>query len=75
MELCKTNGIDMPSELDGVDRLTPYGVRWRYGTGMPSGLDRNEALRWAASAVDWARSVQRRVPEAPPGTANAAPEA
>ena len=31
MELCKTNGIDMPSELDGVDRLTPYGVQWRYG--------------------------------------------
>jgi HEPN domain-containing protein len=63
VELCNTNGIGVPTELDGVDNLTPYGVRWRYGTGMPSALDRDEALRWAAHAIDWAESLSAGVPD------------
>jgi HEPN domain-containing protein len=55
IELCKSNGLDVPSDLDGVDSLTPYGVRWRYGTGMPTALDRDEALRGTTQLV------QRRV--------------
>lgn len=51
IELCKSNGLDVPSDLDGVDSLTPYGVRWRYGTGMPTALDRDEALRWTTQLV------------------------
>jgi hypothetical protein len=37
--------------------MSPYGVQLRYGSIRPSDLDRNEALRWAASAIEWARSI------------------
>jgi hypothetical protein len=47
----QSNGLDVPSDLDGVDSLTPYGVHWRYGTGMPTALDRDEALRWTTQLV------------------------
>jgi hypothetical protein len=40
-----------------VDRLSPYGVQLRYGSISPSDLDRDEALRWAASAIGWAGSI------------------
>jgi HEPN domain-containing protein len=57
LELCQGNGVDVPEELSDVDHLSPYGVQLRYGTIRPSVLDRDQALRWAASAVDWAGSV------------------
>jgi hypothetical protein len=37
LELCQTNGLGVPSELDGVDRLAPYGVHM--GRGQPSTFD------------------------------------
>jgi HEPN domain-containing protein len=57
LELCRTNGLDVPQELDGVDRLAPYGVHMRYGTSRGAPLDREQALRWAASATAWAQSL------------------
>jgi hypothetical protein len=43
--------------LSNVDRLSPYGVQLRYGSLSPGDLDRDEALRWAATAVEWAQSI------------------
>lgn len=57
VELCRTSGLDVPQELDGVDQLAPYGVHMRYGTGRAATLDREQALRWARSTLAWARSV------------------
>jgi len=57
LELCRTNGLDVPSALDGAERLAPYGVHLRYGTSRTGNLDRDEALRWARGAIDWAQSV------------------
>jgi HEPN domain-containing protein len=57
LELCRTNGLDVPRELDGVDRLAPYGVHMRYGTSRGAPLDREQALRWAASATAWVQSL------------------
>ncbi len=56
-ELCERNGIDVPAELAEIDQLTPYGVQLRYGANLPSELDRDQALRWAADAIAWAQSV------------------
>jgi len=47
----------VPQELDGVEQLAPYGVHMRYGTGRATTLDREQALRWARSALTWARGV------------------
>ncbi len=57
LELCQKNGLDAPEALSNVDRLSPYGVQLRYGSISPSDLDRDEALRWAASAVEWAGGI------------------
>jgi HEPN domain-containing protein len=57
LELCQGHGVEVPEELSDVDNLSPYGVQLRYGTIQPSVLDRDEALRWAASAIDWATSI------------------
>jgi HEPN domain-containing protein len=57
VELCKKNRLKVPEGLDGVDRLSEFGVRARYGAANPSGLDRDQALRWAACAVKWAESI------------------
>lgn len=57
LELCRTNGLDVPAELDGVDRLAPYGVHMRYGTSRGGALDRKQALQWAGSAVAWAQRL------------------
>jgi HEPN domain-containing protein len=57
LELCRENSIEVPGELSEADRLSPYGVQLRYGASTPSGLDRNQALRWADSAVEWAQGV------------------
>jgi len=57
LELCQASGLDVPAELDGVDRLAPYGVHMRYGTSHGAGLDRGQALAWAAAAVEWADAL------------------
>ncbi len=57
LELCRNNGLDVPEALSNVDRLSPYGVQLRYGSISPGDLDRDEALRWAASAVEWAGGI------------------
>jgi len=57
LELCEKNGLDVPAALSNVDRLSPYGVQLRYGSISPGDLDRDEALRWAASAVEWAGGI------------------
>jgi HEPN domain-containing protein len=54
-ELCKDSGIDVPSALDGAKALTPFAAAERYGSSEPVGLDRDQALSWAASAIEWAR--------------------
>lgn len=56
-ELCKGNGIDVPPQLDDIDQLSPYGVQLRYGASRRGGLDRDQALRWAADAIAWAQTV------------------
>jgi HEPN domain-containing protein len=56
VELCKNNALDLPEELDGVDRLSEFGVRVRYGMTEVA-LDRDQALRWAARAVEWAEGI------------------
>ena len=57
VELCRTSGLDVPEDLDGVEQLAPYGVHIRYGASRATTLDREQALRWARSALAWARSV------------------
>jgi len=57
LELCRTSGLDIPRELDGVDLLAPYGVHMRYGASRAAVLDRDRALGWAACAVEWAGSL------------------
>jgi HEPN domain-containing protein len=56
-KLCKKSGIELPSTLDGVEDLTPFAVIERYGSEEPGPLDRDQALKWAAAAVAWARGV------------------
>ncbi len=57
LELCESSGLEVPHALEGVDRLAPYGVHIRYGTSHAQGLDREQALRWAAAAIEWAQRV------------------
>jgi HEPN domain-containing protein len=55
--LCKQAAIEVPSELDGIDQLTPYAARLRYGGEVSGGVDRATAMRWATTAVAWARGI------------------
>jgi HEPN domain-containing protein len=63
-EFAKASGIDLPATLDGVERLTPFARDERYGAEPPLGLNRDEALKWAAAAIAWAQGI---VPPARPG--------
>lgn len=55
VRLCQQNNIGVPEDLSGVGRLSVFGVRFRYGTSPTTRLDRDQALRWAACAVEWTR--------------------
>jgi HEPN domain-containing protein len=55
-ELCQENNIEVPDALSGASRLSVFGVRLRYGTSPETHLDRDQALKWAAEAVVWARA-------------------
>ena len=63
-DLCEEGGVSLPTELDGVDRLTPYAAGLRYDDDQPSIVGRETALNWAAAAVAWARDQIEG--EAPP---------
>jgi HEPN domain-containing protein len=67
VRLCEKNDIKVPEELADVDDLSPFAVRLRYGAAPSTGLDRDQALCWATSAVQWARlkieSVGRTEPQ------------
>lgn len=53
--LCEASDISLPVELADVDRLSPYAARLRYGDERPGSVDRSTGMRWAATAVAWAR--------------------
>jgi HEPN domain-containing protein len=55
-ELCQESNIKVPDALSGAGRLSVFGVRLRYGTSPETHLDRDQALKWAAEAVVWARA-------------------
>jgi HEPN domain-containing protein len=54
-ELCAAARVQLPDELDGADRLTPYATGFRYDEVTAGGVDRDAAMRWARAAVRWAR--------------------
>ncbi len=56
-EFAKESGIDLPTALNGVERLTPFARDERYGSEIPLSLDRDQALRWAAAAIAWAQGI------------------
>jgi HEPN domain-containing protein len=56
-EFAKDSGAELPTTLEGIDTLTPFASDERYGAETPLGLDRDQALTWAATAVEWARGM------------------
>jgi HEPN domain-containing protein len=56
-ELCASNGITIPSELDDLDLLTPYAARARYEAPDPGTVDRKTALGLASAALEWGLGV------------------
>jgi HEPN domain-containing protein len=54
-EQVEATGAQLPSELAGVDWLTPWAVALRYDE--PTALDRAAALALAESACSWARTL------------------
>ena len=73
MRLCQKNDIDVTEDLSGVGRLSVFGVGLRYGTSPVTYLDRDKALAWAASAIEWARRQIEPAtsdPDAGPDTAD-----
>ena len=55
LELCEGAGLEPPEDLPAAGRLGPYAGATRYGLGDPASVDPEDALRWAAEAVDWAQ--------------------
>ena len=51
------SGIELPTTLDDMEALTPFAMTERYGSATPLGLDREQALKWAAAAIAWARGI------------------
>jgi HEPN domain-containing protein len=75
IRLCQKNKIEVPDDLSGVGRLSVFGVTLRYGTNSETHLDRNQALRWAASAVEWARQqIEPKAHAEDPGSDTADPQ-
>jgi HEPN domain-containing protein len=56
-KVCEESGIAIPATLDGAEELTPFALAERYGAEGPISLDRDQALKWSAAAVAWARTV------------------
>jgi HEPN domain-containing protein len=57
LSLCRKSGIDVPEDMSEVDRLSVFAVRLRYDASPAAHLDRDQALRWAAAAVEWAQEI------------------
>jgi HEPN domain-containing protein len=53
MQLCEDAGHPVPRELAEADRLTPYAVAIRYGLANPESVAPDQAVRWAAAAIEW----------------------
>jgi len=51
------SGIELPSALKDVEELNPFARDERYGSETPIGLDRDQALQWAAAAIVWAQGL------------------
>jgi HEPN domain-containing protein len=62
MQLCQDAGLDLPADLAEADRLTPYAAAIRYGLGDPGAVATQDALRWAALAIEWADAELRSHP-------------
>lgn len=60
IELCEDHGLQLPDELREADRLTPYAAALRHGLGDPAAVASDEAIRWAALAIEWAESQLQR---------------
>jgi HEPN domain-containing protein len=54
IELCEDHGLQFPADLRDADRLTPYAAALRYGLGNPKAVASEDALEWAARAIEWA---------------------
>jgi HEPN domain-containing protein len=61
IQLCQDLGLDLPADLAEADRLTPYAAAIRYGLGDPGAVATQDALRWAALAVEWADTEIRSI--------------
>jgi len=59
MQLCQDAGLELPADLTDADRLTPYAAAIRYGLGNPAAVATQDALRWAALAIEWADAELR----------------
>lgn len=57
IELCKNSEIEVPSTLHATKALTPFAAAERYGSEIPIGLDRDQALQWATEATTWAQGI------------------
>lgn len=57
MVLCANAGIQVPEQLREADQLTPYAGVLRYGEEDLDLVDRNTALSWVTTAVEWARGI------------------
>jgi HEPN domain-containing protein len=56
-DFASASGIELPSTLKDVEDLNPFARDERYGSEVPLGLDRDQALKWAAEATAWAQTI------------------
>ncbi len=61
------SGIELPSALDDVEDLNPFARDERYGSEVPIGLDRDQALKWATEAIAWAKTIVQPADAEPDG--------
>jgi HEPN domain-containing protein len=55
--LAHNTGAPLPDDLRDAYLLTDYAGNLRYDADDPKSVDRETALRWATSAVRWARGI------------------
>jgi HEPN domain-containing protein len=67
VQLCRKNGIEVPEDLAGVDDLSPFAARLRYGVIPSTSLDRNQGVALGrlrhpvGTAADRAEGARRRL--------------
>lgn len=57
MQLCEDAGHPVSAEWADADRLTPYAVAIRYGLANPHSVAPDQAVQWAAAAIEWAAAL------------------